>query len=99
MSRGSSLTVEQAMADMYGEEYPLLGLIREVGRTLRAARERAGITQRELRDAIGTTQMQVYNVEQGNRLGMQVKSIVQYAEALGLRTVISFEPIDSDKEG
>lgn len=86
------LKADRKLADIYGEDFPLLGLIRDVGRRLRAMREDQGIQQRALAETIGTTQMQVYNVEHGKKLGMSLRAIVQHAEALGFRTVITFEP-------
>lgn len=97
--RGTDMSAERALAAIYGEEYPLAHLIAQAGRDLRALREDAGMTQVEVAEAIGTNQMQIWNIEKGKKLGMQLRSLHAYAEAIGYKMVISFEPEDEDDDG
>lgn len=86
------MSAERTLAAIYGEEYALAHLIAQAGRDLRALREERGMTQKALAEAIGTNQMQIWNLEQGKRLGTQLRSYHAYAEAIGYRMVISFVP-------
>ncbi len=53
-------------------------------------RTRVGLSQRELAERAGVSRHTVVNLENGNNQGMQLKTISQVLDALGLE--ISFVP-------
>ena len=65
-----------AMADEFG-----------LARELIAARVRAGLTQAELAERMGTTQSVVARLESGARLP-SVKTLLRFAKATGARPII-----------
>ncbi len=63
----------------------------DLARELIAARVRAGLTQAELADRMGTTQSAVARIEGGKRLP-SVKTLLRYAEATGCRALVKLVP-------
>ncbi len=57
----------------------------QVGRRVRAIRQKRGLTQQELADLLGTNQSHVANVERGER-GVTIHQIVKMAKALQAST-------------
>jgi transcriptional regulator with XRE-family HTH domain len=55
------------------------------------ARTRAGLTQQELARKMGTTQPVVARLESG-RVRPSMRTLERFAEAIGSRLLISFEP-------
>ena len=55
------------------------------------ARNRAGLTQQELADRMGTTQPVVARLESG-RVRPSMRTLARLAEATGSRLIIGFEP-------
>ncbi len=58
-----------------------------LARELIAARVRAGLTQAELAERMGTTQSAVARIESGRRLP-SMKSLLRYAKATGSRPLV-----------
>ena len=63
----------------------------DLARELIAARVRAGLTQAELAERMGTTQSAVARIEGGKRLP-SVKTLLRYAAATGCRAQVKLVP-------
>ena len=63
----------------------------ELARELIGARSRAGLTQEELAERMGTTQSAIARLESGRRLPT-MKTLIRYAEATGARPVVKLVP-------
>lgn len=72
-------------------EYEALAQEFETARELIAARSRAGITQLELAQRMGTTQSAIARLESGKRIP-SIKTVQRYARAIGCRAVVRLEP-------
>jgi predicted transcriptional regulator len=57
-----------------------------------SARTRAGLTQAEVADRMGTTQSVIARLEGGHRQPL-MRTVQRYAEALGCRAVVRLEPV------
>jgi DNA-binding XRE family transcriptional regulator len=70
------------------------GMADEFGmaRELIAARSRAGMTQRQVAELMGSTQSVVARLESGRR-PPSLRTVQRYASALGWRTVVRIEPV------
>jgi predicted transcriptional regulator len=64
----------------------------DTARELIAARARAGITQAELAQRMGTTQSAIARLESGRRTP-SIDTVQRYARALGARAVVRIEPM------
>jgi transcriptional regulator with XRE-family HTH domain len=73
--------------------YPDLALEREIGQALAAARHRAGMTQIQVAQALGTDQGNIARLEAG-KVSPTLRTLQRYAEATGSRIRIAIEPID-----
>lgn len=65
----------------------------QAGDVVRAARARAGVSQRELAERVGTAQAAISRIETG-REQPTVDRLAQILAALGWRMAIELEPID-----
>ena len=72
-------------------EYDALEQEFDTARELIAARARAGITQAELAQRMGTTQSAIARLESGRRTP-SIDTVQRYARALGARAVVRIEP-------
>jgi len=72
-------------------EYDALEQEFDTARELIAARARAGITQAELAQRMGTTQSVIARLEGGKRQP-SMRTVQRYAEATGCRAVVRLEP-------
>jgi len=72
--------------DALEEEFVLAGAVMDV-------RNRAGLTQEELAQRMGTTQPVVARLESG-RSRPSMRTLERLAEATGSRLLISFAPLD-----
>jgi predicted transcriptional regulator len=61
-----------------------------MARELIAARSRAGLTQGEVAERMGTTQSVVARLESGKR-APSMRSVQRYAQAVGARAVVHLE--------
>ena len=83
---------EQWMEDLeYREEYEEMGLEFEIAQALIEARSKAGLTQSELAQRMGTTQSVVARME-GGQIMPSTKNLERFAKATGMKLKISFEP-------
>ena len=83
---------EEMMADPeYRKEYEALEEEFQVVRALIAARQRAGLTQQEVAERMGTTQSVVARMESGRPLP-SLRSLMRYAEATGSRVDLKLTP-------
>ena len=71
-------------------EYDALAEQFEMARELVAARARAGLTQAEVAERMGTTQSVVARLEGGKRQP-SMRTVQRYAQALGCRAVVRLE--------
>ncbi len=62
----------------------------ELAKTLIAARVKAGLTQQEVAERMGTTQSVIARLEAGNSLP-SMKSLYRYAEATGTKPTIELQ--------
>ena len=58
-----------------------------------AVRTAAGLTQKEIAERMGTTQSVIARME-GGKVSPSVDTLSKYAHAVGVRPVISFEPLE-----
>lgn len=79
----STLLADAATRAAYEAQAPEFALARE----LIAARLRAGLTQAELAQRMGTTQSVVARMESGRTLP-SLRTLTRYAEGTGSRTVV-----------
>lgn len=77
------MLADREVRDAYDTMADEFGLARE----LIAARVRAGLTQAELAERMGTTQSVVARLESGARLP-SVKTLLRFAKATGARPII-----------
>lgn len=71
-------------------EYDALGPEFDMARELIAARARAGLSQAEVAQRMGTTQSVIARLESGKR-PPSLRSVQRYAQALGARAVVRIE--------
>lgn len=62
----------------------------EIARELIAARTRAGLTQTDVAERMGTTQSTVARLE-GGKAAPSLRSVQRYAQAVGARAVVRLE--------
>ena len=62
-----------------------------LARELIAARSRAGLTQSDVAQRMGTTQSVIARLEGGKRIP-SMRTVQRYAEAVGARAVVRIEP-------
>jgi ribosome-binding protein aMBF1 (putative translation factor) len=84
----SMSTAERAK---YDEAYAAAELAAAVGEQVRAARQAAGLSQRELAARMGTSQAAVGRIEAGG-VGATLTTIQRVASALGLKVDIELRP-------
>src|SRR6266853_709130 len=75
----------------YGKAYEALEEEFVLASAVMDARNRAGLTQKELASKMGTTQPVVARLESG-RVRPSMRTLERLAEATGSRLLISFEP-------
>lgn len=66
-------------------------VLREFGRDLREARQRAGLSQVQLAVRLGLNQSHVSRVEQGLR-NLSLAAMTAFARAVGYDLIVSFRP-------
>lgn len=71
-------------------EYEALAPEYETARELIAARAKAGLTQGEVAERMGTTQSVIARLESGQR-SPSLRTVQRYAEAVGARAVVRLE--------
>ncbi len=64
----------------------------DIARELIAARARAGLTQTDVAERMGTTQSTVARLE-GGRAAPSLRSVQRYAQAVGARAVVRLEHV------
>jgi ribosome-binding protein aMBF1 (putative translation factor) len=87
-----NLETERLLADVFGEEAPFYGLIKDVARQLREARENAGLSQRALAAEMFTSQSQVVRLESGETFAVTLRSLHAAAEAMGCELRVQVVP-------
>ncbi len=75
----------------YDEAYAAAQLAASVGEQIRAAREAAGLSQRELAQRMGTSQAAFGRLETGG-VGATLTTLQRVASALGLKVDIELRP-------
>jgi ribosome-binding protein aMBF1 (putative translation factor) len=85
----SSMTVEERRE--YDQAYAEAHLAAEVGERIHAAREAAGLTQRELARRMGTSQAAIDRLESGG-VGATLTTLQRVATALGLEVNVELKP-------
>jgi DNA-binding XRE family transcriptional regulator len=87
-SVGGSISYYEDLADEYL-------LVRE----LLTARSRAGLTQEQVAQSIGTTKSAISRLEAAGKHSPSVATLKKYAEAVGCQVEIRLLPVDSPTEG
>jgi ribosome-binding protein aMBF1 (putative translation factor) len=87
--RLSGMTAAERAA--YDRAYAEARLAAEVGERIRAAREAAGLSQRELARRMGTSQAAIGRLESGG-VGATLTTLQRVAGALGLEVNIELRP-------
>ena len=72
------------------DEYNGMASEFRMARELIAARSRAGLTQGEVAERMGTTQSVIARLESGKR-APSMRSVQRYAQAVGARAVVHLE--------
>ncbi len=80
-----------AELDEYERAYLEVSLAAEVGDNVRAARESAGLSQRELARRIGTSQSAINRLEAGG-VGATLTTLQRVASALSLHISVELHP-------
>ena len=68
----------------------------QIMRAIAGARARTGMTQKELSEKTGIIQAEISKMENGNS-NPSIKTLKKLAAGLNMRLVISFEPIEEEK--
>ena len=84
-----SMTIEERKE--YNQAYAEAQLAAEVGERIHAAREAAGLTQRELARRMGTSQAAIDRLESGG-VGATLTTLQRVATALGLEVNVELKP-------
>jgi ribosome-binding protein aMBF1 (putative translation factor) len=85
----SSMTAEERRE--YDQAYSEAQLAAEVGERIHAAREAAGLSQRELARRMGTSQAAIDRLESGG-VGATLTTLQRVATALGLEVNVELKP-------
>jgi ribosome-binding protein aMBF1 (putative translation factor) len=85
----SSMTIEERRE--YDQAYAEAQLAAEVGERVHAAREAAGLSQRELARRMGTSQAAIDRLESGG-VGATLTTLQRVASALGLEVNVELKP-------
>ena len=91
MSEGRRKAMNEAERAEYDQAYGEARLAADVGERIRAARETAGLSQRELAARMGTSQAAVARLEAGG-VGATLTTLHRVAAALGLELSIDLRP-------
>lgn len=74
-------------------EYEALAPEFEMASELIAARSKAGMTQEQVAQVMGTTQSVIARLESGKRMP-SMRTVQRYAQAIGARAVVRLEPTE-----
>ena len=85
----SSMTIDERRE--YDQAYAEAQLAAEVGERVHAAREAAGLSQRELAHRMGTSQAAIDRLESGG-VGATLTTLQRVASALGLEVNVELKP-------
>lgn len=77
----------------FRKEYEAMAPEFEIARALIGARARAGMTQTEVAERMGTTRSVVARLEGGTSMP-SLKALFRYAKATGMKPEINFIPLD-----
>ncbi len=78
----------------FGEAYSALADEHTLAHELLAARARAGLTQEEVADSMGTTKSAVSRLESAGKHSPSVTTLKKYARAVGCEVEIRLVPMD-----
>jgi transcriptional regulator with XRE-family HTH domain len=84
---------EQLRDPEFADRFARAGEAWDIALQIAAAREKAGLSQRELAERVGTTQQQISRLESPNYEGHSLSMLRRVAQALDARVRFSFEPI------
>lgn len=84
---------EQLRNPEFADRFARAGEAWDIALQIAAARENAGLSQRELAERVGTTQQQISRLESPNYEGHSLSMLRRVAQALDARVRFSFEPI------
>ncbi len=75
------------------EEYEALGPVFEMKRKMIAMRKKAGLTQEQMAERLGTKKSNISRLESiGSDVSPRLSTLEQYARALGYSIKVDFEP-------
>jgi len=84
---------EQLRNPEFVDRFARAGEAWDIALQISAAREQAGLSQRELAVRVGTTQQQISRLESPNYEGHSLSMLRRVAQALDARVRFSFEPM------
>lgn len=84
---------EQLQDPDFAARFAHAGEAWDVAIQISAAREQAGLSQRELAERVGTTQQQISRLESPNYEGHSLSMLRRVAHALNAHVRFSFEPM------
>lgn len=79
----------------FADRFARAGEAWDIALQIAAAREKAGLSQRELAERVGTTQQQISRLESPNYEGHSLSMLRRVAQALDARVRFSFEPLST----
>src|SRR6266705_3229748 len=91
MNEGRRKAMNEAEWAEYDQAYGEARLAADVGERIRAARETAGLSQRDLAARMGTSQAAVARLEAGG-VGATLTTLHRVADALGLELSVELRP-------
>jgi transcriptional regulator with XRE-family HTH domain len=86
---------EQLRDPEFAARFARAGEAWDIALQIASAREKAGLSQRELAERVGTTQQQISRLESPNYEGHSLSMLRRVAQALDVRVHFSFEPMPS----
>lgn len=79
------------------EEYDALGAVFEMKRKMIAMRKKAGLTQEQMAELLGTKKSNISRLESiGSDTSPRFSTLEQYARALGYSIKVDFEPASAN---
>lgn len=79
----------------FAERFAAAGEAWDVSLRIAALREQVGLSQKQLADALNTSQQQISRLESPGYEGHSLAMLRRVASALGARVTVRFEPVDA----
>ena len=79
----------------FAERFAAAGEAWDVSLQISALREQAGLSQKQLADALSTSQQQISRLESPGYEGHSLAMLRRVAAALGARVTVTFDPVEA----